>query len=69
MTPCMSHYQLLAGQGGEGGHHYYKEPVYPRSLFMKFCLLSRHVGIFHSDRPPEIVSISFPFQEAAVDLS
>lgn len=36
---------------------------------MKFCLLSQHVGIFHSDRPPEIVSISFPFQEAAVDLS
>lgn len=36
---------------------------------MKFGLLAQHVGIFHSDRPPEIVSISFPFQEAAVDLS
>lgn len=55
--------------GGEGGHGYYKEPVHPRSLFMKFCLLARHVGIFHSDHPPEIVSISFPFQEAAVDVS
>lgn len=67
-TPCMSHDQLPAGRGW-GGHGYYKEPVHPGSLFMKFCLLTRHVGIFHSDRPPEIVSISFPFQEAAVDVS
>lgn len=51
------------------GHHYYKEPVDPRSLFLKFCLLAGHAEIFHSDMPPEIVSISFPFQEAAVDLS
>lgn len=36
---------------------------------MKFGLFARHVEIFHFDRPPEMVSISFPFQEAAVDLS
>lgn len=30
---------------------------------------TRHTGIFQFDRPPEMESISFPFPEAAVDLS
>lgn len=35
---------------------------------MKFCLFTGHIEMLHFDHPQEIVSISFPFQEAAVDL-